>query len=183
MRPNEYEQLWALAVELAPTTRAGTRFGPARTFDCSAVGLILLPDEGRWEYASTPENADTFATTGGDGVHFSFLRLPDREPNDWPVVMTVPMGISYNLIVGASCLEFLSLGCRYGYFALEQLDYRRDETIAELQSGAPADPDSHREQYLLTAIRDRFNVQPWPNVRSRLDELHAQFHGLMQSTT
>lgn len=94
--------------------------------------------------------------------------------------MTVPMGIDCNFVVGADLTEFLALGCRYGYFALEELEYDRPGTIAALQSGAPADPDSQEEQYLLAAIRDGFNLRPWPNIEKRLDELHEQFHGLIE---
>lgn len=178
MRPSAYHELWSLAVELAPTTELGARFGPASTFDCSSAGLILRPDEGRSGNDCTPLNADTFAETGGDGVHYSFLPLPERTPDEWPVVMTVPMEANCNFIVGADFVEFLRLGCQYGYFAIERLAYDRDRTIAHIQSGAHAFAD--REDSLLAAIRERFGLRPWIDVRNRLDQLHARFHGLIR---
>jgi len=179
MRPKEFYQLWELAAELAPTTRSGTLYGAKSTFDCSSVGLLLEPDEGRWEYHTTPLNADTFAGTGGEGVHFSFLLIPGVTPEKYPVVMTVPMGIDHNFVVGDSFIEFLSLGCRLGYFGLESLDYDWNQTVEELQRGLP-DPESADEYYLITAICERFNLQPWPNVAERLRQLEAHYHGLIQ---
>lgn len=178
MRPQAYERLWALAVELAPTTQTGRRFGPARTFD--SVGLILRPEEGWLEYDATPRNAETFAKTGGDGVHFSFLRIANRDAESWPVVMTIPMGISHNFILGANCLEFLSLGCRYGYFRLEQLEYDWKSTVAAIQVGSYASSSAHEDHRLLATISERFGLQPWPEIGGRLVELQEQFHALIE---
>jgi len=176
MRPRAFYELWSLAVELAPTTGHGARFGPASTFDCSSVGLLLEVNEGRYGYDSTPLNADTFAHTGGDGVHFSLLILPERSPEDFPVVMTVPMAETCNFIVGGNLAEFLSLGCRYGYFALEQLAYFRDRTIEQIESELHADGESGSRDGLLGVLRDRLRLESWRNVRARLNELHTLFH-------
>jgi hypothetical protein len=176
MRPEAYHELWKLACELAPSTDFGRGYGPTHTFDCSAVGLILRQEEGRIENDATPLNRDVFAETGGDGVHFGILLLEDRGVDDCPIVMTVPMAFERaNQIVGGSFVEFLALGCRYGYFALEQLAYDRDETIAEIERGQDElDEDDER---LLAAIRERFGIDQWPEVRARLDELEAAYRG------
>lgn len=176
MRPPSFQQLWSLAEELAPSTEVGRRHGPASTFDCSSVGLILRSMEDRYGYDSTPLNADTFAGTGGDGVHFSFLRLPEPHHNDLPIVMTVPMATNCNFIVGTDLVDFLSLGCTFGYFALEQLAYKYDQTIDRIERGSHADRTSDLDDSLLRTMRVRFGLRPWVDVRSRLTRLHERFH-------
>ena len=111
-------------------------------------------------------------------MHYSFLVLPDRSPDEYPVVMTVPIAGETNMVVGGNLIEFLELGCRYGYFALEQLAYDRLKTLAALQSGKHAYDKPEGE--LLTTLRERFQLQPWPDVASRLRQLRKEFYGLIQ---
>jgi hypothetical protein len=169
MRPQAYHELRQLATELASRSDGARRSGPLYTFDCPAVGLILRDEEGRNSYDNTPVNADTFAETGGDGVHFSLLLIEDgRTIENAPIVMTVPMAFERaNHIVGANLVEFLSLGCRYGYFKLEQLAYDRSGTI---------DPDAH----LLEDIIRRVGLRPWVDVRERLNDLDEQYGPVVQ---
>ncbi len=161
----------ALATELSPRLDLGRE--PLATFDCSEVGLILRAEDGPLEYALTPVNSDTFASTGGDGVHFGFLVIEDRRPEDFPVVMTVPMSGMSNHVLGENLYEFLCLGCTYGYFALEQLAYDPGRAIMEVQSGEHAcggavDPIKYE---MLSEIRSRLSLKPWTNVRDRLRQL------------
>ena len=93
------------------------------TFD--PVGLVLLAPPRNEGYWCTPTNSLTFAITGGDGVHYGLMAINGEFTDLSPVVMTVPMCDTPNKIVGANLKEFLALGCRYGYFALEQLVYRK----------------------------------------------------------
>ncbi len=171
-----------MAVELGPVTPLGSRLVPASTFDCSSVGLILRPMQGRLHFDSTPLNADTFAETGGDGVHYSLLQLSDRTPEDSPVVMTAPMAMEHscNIVVGSNFIDFLSLGCRYGYFAIEQLAYDHDQTVNRIQSGVHAFPNGANQDALLASIRNRVGLQPWPDVRSRLADLHSRLFPLIR---
>lgn len=88
-------------------------------------GLSVHDTRERWSYASTPENSVTFASTGGDGVHFGLLRITSASADDnGPVVMTVPSASSANHIIAESVGEFLELGGARGWFSLEQLAYR-----------------------------------------------------------
>ncbi len=41
-------------------------------------------------YWCTPSNSITFATTGGDGVHYGLLDIGSGFNDESPVVMTVP---------------------------------------------------------------------------------------------
>ena len=97
-----------------------------------------------------------------------------------PVVMTVPMCDTPNTIVGANLLEFLALGCRQGYFSLEQLIYQRDAEIAALDSGLFEQDEDDDEIGLLTAITNQFDLMPWSDHEARLRSLHDQFFGFVQ---
>ncbi len=177
MRPRAYHKLWDLAVELLPLVEPSGVLCPEGTLDCPSVGLILHQKVGRATYRATPLNVDTFAYTGGDGVHYSFLQLEDRLPEELPIVMTVPMARkeNWNFVVGADLIEFLSLGCNFGYFSLEQLAYNWVGTVAELQSKANAYSASPTENKLRLSLNDRFGLRPWPDVQSRLRELRTEF--------
>ena len=80
------------------------------------AGLLLFAPPRRNCYWCTPVNSITFATTGGDGTHFGWLDIRGLAPDFAPIVMSVPMSDSPNLLVGANMREFLSLGCKFGYF-------------------------------------------------------------------
>jgi hypothetical protein len=86
-----------------------------------------------------------------------------------PVVMTVPMMFDApNHVLGEDLREFLSLGCRVGCFGLEQLAYRRDETVAAIQAAeATSDP-------LLLALTRELDLRPWSDVAGRLSELERR---------
>lgn len=140
------------------------------------IGLLPMPSLRHCGYSQAPHNSLSFATTGGDGVHFSFLALHDTETQFWPVVMTVPMNFGdENLIVGADLREFLGLGLRRGYFELEQLLYKPDETIAWLDHGSGEEPSSTDKVRALAAIQRTFEIRPWESHGPRIAELQAQF--------
>jgi hypothetical protein len=161
----EWGQLWATAVDEAERVGADPRY----VFD--PIGLLLQPPDEplRFSYEATPADALTFASTGGDGVHFSAC-----EGTQGPiVVMTVPMQFSRpNVVVGQHLREFLSLGCRYGYFALEQLAYDYSATANSLDRGLTPGDDQAEQQ--LALLRRRLQLEPWPAVLARLNELQLQ---------
>lgn len=102
----DWTLLWRLAHRLAAETAAE----PASVFE--PVGLFLEdPGQQRtWDYDATPANSIAFASTGGDGVHFSALAVGIGDAA--PVVMTVPVAFDTpNHVVGGSLREFLALGC------------------------------------------------------------------------
>ncbi|MFI5490488.1 hypothetical protein [Micromonospora echinaurantiaca] len=172
----EWTRLWQLAQRIAAATdgEPGYVFGP--------VGLCLEdPTQARaWEYDATPVNATTFASTGGDGVHFSVVNAGDRD-GAAPVVMTVPMAFDNpNHILAGSLREFLALGSWAGYFGLERLAYGwgRQETITRLEAGWP--PEDAGEALLLRHLAEEFDVRPWGNVERRLGELDAMHRSRLQ---
>jgi len=111
-------------------------------------------------YDSSPPGYLAFASTGGDGVHFS---IPSGRAG--PVVMTVPMAFDNpNVVVGSDLKDFLSLGCVYGYFGLEQLAYNEDRTINYIEA-------TKEQSYALQQLSRHFNLRPWQAVAHHLAAL------------
>jgi hypothetical protein len=172
----DWTKLWQLAQRLAAT------MGEEPGYVFMPVGLCLEdPNQARgWDYATTPINSTTFASTAGDGVHFSVPHTNDSNGSA-PMVMTVPMALdSPNHIVGGDLREFLALGCRTGYLCLERLAYRwgRQETITRLRNGLP--PDDAEEAGLLRHLAKAFDLQPWRDVERCLGELDAAHRPQLQ---
>lgn len=172
--PQSLSRLFALANAITgePAGDGTSAFGD--------IGLFLHPNLDYSAYRDTPANSTTFASTGGDGVHYGFLVDSEVEADDPPIVMTVPMNFERpNVIVGSNLKEFLSLGCRAGYFSLEQLVYDPVGTVLDLQS-AEFSPDASSEEIeLLTQISAEFDVSPWRDPGARLDELRSMFGALV----
>lgn len=150
-----------------------------RDFASSLDDIGLLFALGVRGYDRTPRNATVFASTGGDGVHFSMLHREGEVRPDSPVVMTVPFAFEdSNHIVGGDLREFLNLGFHDGYFSIEGIAHEdtRDEEIEALSGEADTDPWPEKVR-LLQMMRERFALHPWPDVRARLEELHERFFG------
>lgn len=131
------------------------------------IGLLYDGDFPR--YDATPINSEFFATTGGDGTHFVLLDAPGN-----PVVMVVPMAFERaHIVVGDNLFEFLCLGCRCGYFGIEQLAYDRTGTI-EWIKGAVESPQNPAAARLLEAFRQRFGLEPISDPDERLKELRRE---------
>lgn len=141
-----------------------------------AVGLLLARSGYLAPYDATPKGALVFASTGGDGVHFSFIPSVTEEPDEWPVVMTVPMQFDRpNLVVGANLPEFLALGLRVGYFVLEQLAYDFDEMVELLDRDQAVDQGSELMVSTLEKIAGAFSIDRWEDHRLRLDWLQRHY--------
>ena len=172
MKGNDLKALYSLAGNRGEVDDWNAYFDP--------IGLILRIPPEREGYWCTPLNCRTFARTGGDGVHYSLVSLSDAAPDQLPIVMTVPMSESPNVVVGESLREFLALGCRTGYFGLEGLVHVPEETLSALERGA-YDPEAEEEERrLLTEISTTFKLTPWAKPRQRLRELHLRFHSLLE---
>ena len=143
------------------------------------IGLILMAPPKHGGYWCTPRNSIAFAGTGGDGVHYSFVTMPDTPLDSSPIVMTVPMSDYPNIIVGADLREFLALGCRFGYFSLEQLAYDFDNTTDLLLTRDFDSDATPADRSLLTRLSDAFAVKPWDDPAARLETLAAQYEHLL----
>jgi hypothetical protein len=167
-----WTRLYELAQRLVPDAEcdsADAVFLPIGLRLDNPAGPVVASD-----YGATPAGAIPFASTGGDGVHFSIV----PAAGDWPVVMTAPMAFTApNHVVGGDLREFLALGCRIGYFGLERLAYSwgRQDLVSTLQTTTEpaADP-------LLAALAAEFDLEPWPDVEARLAELEAAYRSATQ---
>jgi hypothetical protein len=115
-----------------------------------------------------------FAETGGDDIHFSLVSVNDRVSDASAVVMTVPsLGKTpwdANVMVGESLHGFLSLGCRLGYAAIEQLAYDWDEAVLDLERWRNVETEPSSEK-ALRAYRKELELEPWSDPRRRLATL------------
>jgi hypothetical protein len=144
------------------------------------IGLILQIPPKREDYWCTPLNALTFARTGGDGTHYSLVSVSTSRRSDQVVVMTVPMSDTPNVIVGENLRDFLALGSRFGYFALEGLVHEPDETIAALRRRKYDEEWTAREIGMLKLIERTFRLKPWTDPRKRLAELERRFYAKLK---
>jgi hypothetical protein len=159
----ELHRLWNLADIAAREGRS-----PDAAFE--AIGLILQRPLERATYGSTPSNTLTFARTGGDGVHFSFVLRDATVRSDSPVLMGVPMHFDRpNVVVGRDLRDFLALGVGCGFFALERIVNDPDAFFA----GYPAAREGSGS---LRIIRAAFRVEPWTDPRAHLEDLKSFEH-------
>ena len=160
-----WRRLWSLAERVAVQSDVD----PGCVFE--DVGLLLHHEPVQWEYSSTPVNSVTFASTGGDGVHYGCV---DDSGGEGFVVMTVPMGFDHpNVVVGADMVDFLRLGYHCGYFVLEQLSYvGLDWPGIDMGSGYGDD--------LLRALRTEFDLTPHEEPAAHLAELQIRFGSLVE---
>jgi len=166
---------------------ARKNFPLPRHFDpgVGSLGLILskLGDD-RYDWC-TPINCLSFARTGGNGVHFSFLTLDDEHVCQVPVIMTNPGGgDGRSWIVGSDLHDFLSFGYHCGYFVMEQLAYSLEKTLATFVS--PESPEADKDLLMseenapvMKAMRERLGLKPWKNV-DHFHELQDKFAGQLK---
>jgi len=156
----------------------------------SDIGLMLTDSRDREWFPETPINSSVFAATGGDGVHYCLLSVDGQFTDQSPVVMVVPCNSGNpRLVVGDSLTDFLSLDCVIGYFFLEQLVYKLNETISYLFNydafvrsvyfgGDPAEEDLEEleeKRKLLAELSKEFDLKPWRNPRAKLEDLQRRW--------
>ena len=154
--------------ELATETKSDF---PSLYFDYA--GMIPIKDK-TFRYDSSPINTEVFATTGGDGVHYSILEISEKIQ---PVVMTVPMNFGYsmrdyNWIIGENLNEFLSIGYFNGWFPIEQLCYDNEWAI-DFYSKENMEEDYQNEADIqfVKKLRSKFGYEHIPLNNERLNEL------------
>ena len=162
---------------------AAAAIGPRFDLSAEAVldycGLLLeIPPVRDYIDWSTPRNVLTFATTGGDSVHYSYLRDASFAEGVCPIVMTMPAASGINVVLAESFNEFFSLGYYVGWFSLEQLVYQPE--WAEKYFSAPNPDFSELSADTLDFLRQSLQIQAAPPRLERLRELHEKYHGLLQ---
>lgn len=163
-----------------------------RGFDNIGLGLGTSVPNERATYYCTPLNSKGFASTGGEGVHFSFLaERQDRLFDELPVIVTIPMAVgNQNFVVGENLREFLSLGAYRGYFALEQLGDSLEKTL-EVYASPQWQAETHEEfwvgfgvnelqQSILQLLRQEFQLHQWPDLKARFFQLQEKYMPLVR---
>jgi hypothetical protein len=154
-----------------------------------SLGLILLKSLERRYYGCSPLNCRAFATTGGNGVHFSFLVQEGWIRENSPVVVTIPDMGGVHYFVGEDLLDFLCLGAHRGYFALEQLAYELKATV-EAHTNTAWQPTERRhaavgfavddnKKQLLEFMSTELGLRPWSDAQHFWD-LQQRFAGLLE---
>ena len=145
------------------------------------VGLILNEQLKRGIYGCSPRNGVAFASTGGDGDHYSLLIREGRVDSQSPVVLTWPSE-EQQTIVGESLYDFLCFGLHGGYF--------------QVLSGNEEPPPGGRQglwfcghvdeprRRVLTFLADELELVPWPweDRRKRYQALQDRFLASVQTT-
>ncbi len=129
-------------------------------------------------YFCTPTNSLTFAATGGDGVHFGIVTSSKQKEAVGPVVMTVPMADTKNVVVAENLEEFFSLGYYAGWFALEEIVYDL-EGIIEYYAKPDAELTKQQTAF-LEMIRKELPIQHIPLMKVRLNELEKAYLPLLK---
>ncbi len=133
-------------------------------------------------YSSTPINAIPFATTGGNGTHFSILRLSECV---CPIIITCPMNCGNspsedNIIIAENLKEFLSIGYYNGWFSLEQLFYNKSGTIEYFKSeDKSSDFINSGAKSLINIINAHYNLSHGPLSENRLNELKTMYESIL----
>ncbi|MBE9138636.1 hypothetical protein IQ254_15790 [Nodosilinea sp. LEGE 07088] len=169
-----FEKLWVIA------NREARRIGEPPNDVFLPVGLRLELPVKPWEYYCTPTNVRTFASTGCDGVHYSFLEL--SSSSELPVVMTVPANYENpnpNVIISENLYEFLCLGSKASYIGLEELSYENGE-LSLLKSVDYAEFLSNEQIELLNILSDEFLLHPWSVLEERISCLQSKYLDLLQ---
>lgn len=155
-------------------------------YGLSEVGLGVEDnfDGNRYSFC-TPLNCRTFAATGGDGVHFSFLIQNDRIDDRSPVVMTLPGNCGESPILGENLYDFLCLGMWNGWFVLEYIPQNLESCICAERPSMTDEPGSRyyeREtarREMLDFVIDRLGLKPWASA-VHYDELQYKYAHLLQ---
>lgn len=140
--------------------------GRPATLHALGLGLDKNLDDHRYGHC-TPLNCRTFAGTGGDGHHFSFLVIDGAITESSPIVSTAPDSHGNpSAVIADSLHQFLRLGCINGYDPLGWVFLQSDEDL-EKHFIAANDPSSEEfshltfERDMLAYLRQRLNLEPW----------------------
>lgn len=150
------------------------------------IGLCLVSRPRNGGYWCTPRNSRAFAWTGGNGVHFSFLTRNNQIDENSPVIVTNPSPCDHNNVCcGENLLDFLCLGFRRGYFAMEQFGHDTDYPLKAFTSPSwqPTTDDDYwvgfgvnrHQRQLLDLLIDRFDLKPWKYSKQKFRRLQRDY--------
>jgi hypothetical protein len=153
------------------------------------LGLILDSRPRASAYSCTPKNCLSFAYTGGEGVHFSFVAQDGKATERSPIVITIPEAFDHpNFIGGESLFDFLCLGYHRGYFALENLDSDKCfEAYASEDWQPTTESDYHvgyvldnHQRDVLQFLIEELGLSPWKDLKRKFKHLQKLYMPLLQ---
>jgi hypothetical protein len=147
----------------------------------------------------TPINCWAFATTGGDGVHFSFLAQNEQIDETSPVVITTPADMGQSLIVGENLFDFLCLGWHRSYFCLASIksanstleeiidpnwypgwqEESTDSNYMEYPHYYLFPPSEELQKRVFSFLVEKLNLKPWTDSH-HLAELNKRYAKLLE---
>lgn len=165
-----FDRLWAIA------NREARQINETTNEVFLPIGLRLEIPIKPVGYYCTPLNVKTFAGTGCDGVHYSFLEMSDRPLSDSPVIMTVPANYheQQNVVIGENLYDFLCLGCRAGYSVLEEFSWSNGQ-LEPLRSKSYADHLDRQQIDLLEILTQEFSLEPWSDLEDKIISLNSTY--------
>ena len=158
-----------------------------------SLGLILNSQLKHGGYYCTPTNTLAFASTGGDGVHFSFLVDNGKITDKSPVVITIPTTDHPNYIGGESLFDFLCLGYYRGYFGLGNAGEERffeayssgKWPLSEVEGRLP-DWDgaigygvSDYNRKVLEFLIAELGLSPWKGLKQKFERLQKLYYPML----
>ena len=161
---------------------AAEAIGPQFNLSAEAVfdysGLILeIPPVRNWIDWCTPRNVLTFATTGGDSVHYSYL-VDERLPAGvCPIVMTLPCASELSLVIAESFQEFFDYGYYVGWRELEQLYYEDEKGEACFHEASQSLNNLGMQQ--LPLLHKALNMQAVLPTLQRFGDLQQKYQALL----
>ena len=161
---------------------AAAAIGPQFNLSAEAVldycGLLLeIPPVRDYIDWCTPRNVLTFATTGGDSVHYSYLVDARLPAGVCPIVMTLPCASGLSMVIAESFQEFFNYGYHVGWFSLEQLYYGEEEGAAYFRQPSADFNDLGASQ--LLQLRQTLHMQAVPPTVARFAQLQDQYAHLL----
>ena len=166
----------AMLHEIAHEVAAAREATVETVFD--DVGLLLDEPPVAHHYAwCTPTNVLTFARTGGDGVHYSYLPSWGGLDGIDPVFMTLPCDSGRTVVVAESFEEFFAHGYHVGWFSLEQIVYQGERAVPYF--AAPDPQQSPQAEALLQLLRERLFIEREPLSLARFETLQDLYLGAL----
>lgn len=169
--PQRLQDLYAVAA------RVGEQLGHSAEGVFDPCGLILEIPPRAGYYWCTPRDALTFAATGGDGVHYSYLCSDQVSSSVVPVIMTLPAAETHNVVLAENLDEFFGLGYHVGWFALEQVIHQPEAAVAYFAQRDPEDPDY--KTFRMDLLRSQLGIRPVALVLERVTQLTKAYSSFL----
>ncbi|QDV20965.1 hypothetical protein Pan153_56450 [Gimesia panareensis] len=135
------------------------------------IGLYIGHENEPGFYEDSPQEAIAFASTGGDGDHYSLIAIEGAVTERSPVVLTWPPE-GENIVVAPDLETFLRVGLHCGFFVY--LEVRDPEIVGEGDDWFADFLDEEQKEALQRLARE-LNLTPLPAEAMQFEELNQQY--------